>query len=239
MFNNNNTDPAKYWKFKFPRAKIINKIPYFKQICKGKSVLHIGCTDHLELINFRIKDGAHVHTEIMKITPQVHGIDVNIEAIDYLKSKYDIHNIINYDISNDERPSGLFNDYDIILIPEVLEHIENVKDFMLGIKKFMRNDSLLILSTPNVHNVHNFFTAIGRYEMVNPDHVNYYSYMTLKRLLEKLDFSVIEWNIYIYGVAHRPFLKYGVRWLGSILKSVLIEMNPWFGDGIVVVAKKN
>lgn len=238
MVKNQHTDPAKNWKFKFPKTNIINKIPYFKQICNGKTVLHIGCTDHLELIDFRIIDGTHVHTEIMKESTKVHGVDLDIEAMDYLKSKYDIHNIINYDISSDEKPSELYNDYDIILIPEVLEHIENVKDFMLGIKKFMRDDSLLILSTPNAHNVHNFFTAFGRYEQVNPDHVNYYSYMTLKGLLEKLDFTIIEWNIYIYGVAQRPFLKYGVRWFGSILKSILIEMNPWFGDGIVVVAKK-
>ena len=120
----------------------------------------------------------------------------------------------------------------------MVRYIENVKDFLLGVKKFLNEKSLLIISVPNVHRLNNFLTVLRGYEMVNPDHVNYYSYMTLKGLLEKLEFSINEWYIYIYGVAHRPFLKYGVRWFQSIVKSILIEITPWFGDGIVVVAKK-
>lgn len=232
------TDPSKKWKFNFPKAKIIDKIPFFQEICKGKTVLHLGCTDHLELIDFRISQDKHVHYEVLKTASQIHGIDLNKESIDYLHKKYGMNNLFEYDITSSEKPDYLLDTYDIVIIPEILEHIENVKDFLLGVKKFLNEKSLLIISVPNVHRLNNFLTVLRGYEMVNPDHVNYYSYMTLKGLLEKLEFSINEWYIYIYGVSHRPFLKYGVRWFQSIVKSILIEITPWFGDGIVVVAKK-
>jgi len=57
---------------------------------------------------------------------------------------------------------------------------------------------------------------------------------TMKSLLEDLGFVIDTW--YIYSNPNRRF-KYGVLSIQRLLKSLLIEVNPLFGDGIIVQAK--
>ncbi|MCK4733312.1 MAG: hypothetical protein KAT65_12735, partial [Methanophagales archaeon] len=82
-----------------------------------------------------------------------------------------------------------------------------------------------------------FFTVLKGYEEVNPDHKYYFSFSTLKCLLEGAGFKVDKWYIYIFGNPKRTFFKCGLTSLHGLIKSLLIEINPWFGEGIIVQVK--
>lgn len=229
-------DPRTQWKWKLPNVRLVNNQEFYCSLVQGKSVLHVGCTDHRELIDIKIEQHSFLHLKLAKYAKVVHGIDINKEAIDYLRTRYDVTNIFYYDITRDLLPDGLLPAYDIILIPEVVEHILDLGSFLRAVKKFMSPESWLIIGTPNAFKLHNFFTVFKGYEEANPDHKIYFSQSTLKSLLEDIGFVIDTWCIYIYGNPNRRF-KYGVLGIQRLLKSLLIEVNPWFGDGIIVQAK--
>ena len=232
-----NIDPRTQWKWTLPSCKVVNNHKFYCKLVQGMSVLHIGCTDHKELIDIKIKNNNFLHTKLMKHAKIIHGIDMNKEAIEYLKNKYDIANIYYCDSTQPSVPIELLASYDIILIPEVIEHILDLGVFLKSVKKFMSPKSLLVIGTPNSFKLHSFFTVLKNYEEVNPDHKYYFSYSTLKHVLEETGFVIDKWNMFIYGNPERRLFKYGAGCLQNLIKSFFIEINPWFGDGIIVQTK--
>lgn len=116
-------DPRTQWKWGLPRVKIVNGHDFYSSLVQGKTVLHIGCTDHKELIDIKMKNHEYLHVKLVKHAKIVHGIDINKEAIGYLRSKYDVTSIYHCDITQAKIPSELLASYDVVLIPETIEHI--------------------------------------------------------------------------------------------------------------------
>lgn len=228
------SDPRTQWKWRLPCVKLVNNQDFYCNLVEKKTVLHIGCTDHKELIDIKIKNHEYLHLKLMQHAKLVHGIDTNKEAIGYLRGEYGVTNIYYCDVTQLEIPNELLESYDIVLIPEVIEHILNLGSFLKSIKKFMSSKSLLVIGTPNSFKLHSLFTVFKGYEEVNPDHKYYFSYVTLKNLLENTGFVIDRWYIYIYGNAKRRLFKYGLRGMQSLIKSFFIEISSWFGDGIIV-----
>lgn len=191
-------NPRRQWKWRLPQAKLVNNQNFYCNLVQKKTVLHVGCTDHRELIDIKIKEHQYLHLKLMQRAKLVHGVDINKEAIDYLRNKYDVTNIYYCDITKEEIPKELLASYDIILIPEVIEHILDLCSFLKFVKKFMFPKSLLVIGTPNSFKLHNLFTVVKGYEEVNPDPKYYFSYSTLKCLLEKSGFIVDKWYIYLW-----------------------------------------
>jgi predicted TPR repeat methyltransferase len=232
-----NIDPRTQWKWKLPNAELVNDHEFYCNLAQGKKVLHIGCTDHKELIDIKISQHSFLHINLMKYAKVLHGIDINQEAIEYLRIKYDITNICYCDITQNSFPDILLPSYDIILVPEVIEHILDLGSFLIAVKRFMSSESLLVIGTPNACRLHSLFTVFKGYEEVNPDHKYYFSYSTLKSSLQDLGLVIDKWHIYIYGNPRRRFFKYGVSSIVALLKGLAIEVNPWYGDGIIVEAR--
>jgi len=214
----NSFDLRAKWKWRLPCAKMVNNHEFYCSIVHGKSVLHVGCTDHKEIIDIKIKRHEFLHLKLMEYAKIVHGIDINKKAIEYLCTNYNINNIYYCDITQTSLPDTLLPFYDIILIPEVIEHVLDVGSFLRAVKRFMVPQSWLIIGTPNGFKLHNLFTVLKGYEEVNPDHKYYFSYATLKSLIEALGFAIEKWYIYICN-PHRDLFKYGISSFSSVLKS--------------------
>jgi 2-polyprenyl-3-methyl-5-hydroxy-6-metoxy-1,4-benzoquinol methylase len=82
--------------------------------------------------------------------------------------------------------------YDVIIIPEVIEHINNVQDFLLQFNNILNENGIIYISGPNAfcqnnleqttrnkNNVNKFF------ELVHPDHNCWYSPYTLQNTIKK------------------------------------------------------
>lgn len=231
------TDPRIHWKWKLPSVELVNNHDFYCDLVKEKTVLHVGCTDHKELIDIKIKQHAFLHTKLTEHAKVVHGIDINKEAIDYLRNKYNVTNIYLCDITQQNTPDDLLEFYDVVLIPEVIEHILDLGTFLNSTKRFICPKSLLVIGTPNVFKLHNLFTLLKGFEEINPDHKYWFSYSTIKHLLEEAGFVIDRWYVYIYGNPSRKFFKYGASSIVNLFKSLLVNINPWFGDGIIVQAR--
>ena len=84
-------------------------------------------------------------------------------------------------------------DLELIIAGEVLEHLSNAGHFL---------DLIHDLGVPSILTVPNAFSAAGHYyltkniECVNREHVAWYSYHTLKTLIERHRFRLSEWYWY-------------------------------------------
>ncbi len=83
------------------------------------------------------------------------------------------------DVETDPLPDG---EYDYILCGEILEHLSNPGVFLEKLKQY---DCPIIITVPNAFSETGFFWLKKGAENVNKEHVAYYSYTTLKVLIER------------------------------------------------------
>jgi hypothetical protein len=147
-----------------------NRINFFKPYIEGKKVLHIGFVD------WPITDvNSSLHVSMAPFCERLDGFDVNFEHAEKLRvPNGDLYN--NWDLLPD--------DYDTILIPEVIEHVGNVEEFL---KKINLKKGTLIITAPDSYLLKSEWEETDQYflEAVHPDHNCYYTPFTLKNIIEK------------------------------------------------------
>lgn len=101
---------------------------------------------------------------------------------------------MNYQIDFDRVHHGpAILNLELIIAGEIIEHLSNAGHFLDLLREY---GVPVILTTPNA------FTTVGRQyltkniESVNREHVAWYSYHTLKTLIERHRFRLVEWFWY-------------------------------------------
>jgi 2-polyprenyl-3-methyl-5-hydroxy-6-metoxy-1,4-benzoquinol methylase len=154
---------------------IFSRMNLYEYYCKGKKVLHVGCTDYPI---FDPKNNLHI--TLSKLASEIHGSDLDIEGLKALKQYVDQPYFSSL--------ADVTDSYDICLIPEVIEHVDNISLFLKDIEKI--NAKLFIIAAPNAFGRHyrsvNYFkTGKLSVEIEHPDHNCYFSPYTLKNVIQK------------------------------------------------------
>lgn len=146
-----------------------SRIDLFKNFIENKKVLHVGFVD------WPITDpNSSLHLNLKDYCTQLDGYDVNTEGAEFLK----VPNGNIYHNWND-----VPNDYDVILVPEVIEHVSDVKTF---IDQVCSKNGIVIITAPCAFQLqHHFQNSDEFLEAVHPDHNCYYSPYTLRNVIEK------------------------------------------------------
>ena len=155
-----------------PDAPVMDRAEYILQLCADKIVMDIGCTGEL-------------HHGIEQVAAKCYGMDI-VECPD-------VANFYQVDIDHtDSLPMP--EDVQLVVAGEVLEHLSNAGHFLDMLHAY---DCDVIITTPNA------FSEAGRYsllksqiENVNVEHVAWYSWHTLKVLVERHGFEIVEWLWY-------------------------------------------
>lgn len=217
------------------RFKTVQRVEFIREACRGRKVLHLGCTDY-PYTQKAIDNDMLLHIRLGEIASELYGFDADRAGLDILQDA-GIDKLYKVDL---ERLGdlSLSETFDVIIGGEIIEHLSNPGLFLEGIKQFMRPDSKLVLTTVNAYCAMRF--AIyglrgkgGRNEPVHPDHVSYYSYKTLKLLLDRHRLQLDEFYFYDLGIEHRPFN----RWVYNLLNDISVWVSPQLSDGIVAVAR--
>ncbi|MCL9769735.1 class I SAM-dependent methyltransferase [Flavobacterium sp. HXWNR69] len=165
----------KFWVQKVSTETIVDRISFFENIAKDKNVLHLGCNDW-PIFN----PSYNLHIKLSKQAKSIHGFDVDLEGIENLK-KYVNQNYY----SEFNQLAG--NVYDVCLVPETIEHVDNVRTFLEGLSTI--NSEVFYITAPNCfakkHIERNFYGNNEFIEVVHPDHNCWYSPFTLKNQIEK------------------------------------------------------
>ena len=214
------------WKTKLPK-KITDRNEAIILLCKDKLVLHLGCVDY-PYTREQIRDDRFLHTKIMSVARDVIGVDKDEKGIKAL-SEMGINNIMYADVENiADLKLPIF---EVIVAGELLEHLKNPGLFLDAIKKYMREDSLLIVSVPNAFCLRNFMKIPLGMERVHPGHFYYFSHATLSSLLQGCGFTIIDRSSYRF--------KGDRMSLASIAEKIASLISPNYCEGIIHVAKRS
>lgn len=155
---------------------------YILEKCKDKRVLHIGCVDE-GLTLERLENGNLLHIKLSKITNELHGLDISREGLKILwKAGYG--NLQEIDI---EQPFVIGDRFDIVVISEVLEHLNNPGLALDNLKKL--NTQEFIFSVPSA------FLRFNEHK----DHNFYFTTQSIRTLLEKHGYEIKEIKGYAFS----------------------------------------
>jgi len=217
--------------------KLVQRVEFIKAACRGKSVLHLGCTNW-PYTREAIERGMLLHFELQSIATELYGFDFDQIGIDEL-SAAGVHHLHRADLEHlDDVP--LDRKFDIVVAGEMIEHLNNPGLFLRGIQRFMSDKSLLLITTVNAYCGIRFLLyglrgKQGKAEPVHPDHVAYYSYSTLKLLIERHGLQVEEFLFYDMGSEHRPHN----RWYVNAANDLCVKIAPQWADGVIAVCKNS
>ena len=178
-----------WYSLKLSGNEKIDRISKIVDICKGKNVIHIGCCDHLPLIDTRIKEGMWLQKVLDDNCESVLGIDINSDAIEYVNSrKLSRQPVVNANAISDD-----FNDivgdcskYDYVVLGEIVEHVDNPVNFLISLKQNMYRAGFkgkYIISVPNALRMvidRNVYLGI---EGINSDHRYWFSPYTIAKVV--------------------------------------------------------
>ena len=215
--------------------ELVQRLDLIRELCSGKRVLHLGCTNY-PYTEVAIENNMLLHFELEAVAAELYGIDYDQNGIDILNAR-GTQNIYLADLEKLDELS-LNDSFDVIVAGEMIEHLNNPGLFLQGIRRFMREDSVLLITTISAYCGMRFFWyglrgKRGKNEPVHPDHVAYYSYSTLSLLLKRHDLQIERFLFYDIGSEHRPHN----RWFLNALNDICVALVPQWSDGVVAVCR--
>lgn len=154
------------------------------------------------------------------------GIDVSGECVKFAKDS------LNLDVTHGNYLDKSFkNKFNLVTLWATIEHLHHPESFLEKIREDMADDGLLYLSTCRT-GILNFMFLFGkRWRYYNfPEHLYFFSFPALKKLLYQKGFEVIDYKTYGSGVGKA----------GSILKKTadFSAKNFYLGDMMLISARK-
>lgn len=215
------------------KIKLVQRVEFLTQKCRGKKVLHLGCTNY-PFTKEAIETEALLHIELNREAGELFGFDYDPEGIEILKSK-GFKNLFQGDLENLAAVS-LEEKFDVIIAGEIIEHLSNPGLFLEGIKRFMNGQTELVVTTINAYCGFRFLQYFlrgkgGFQEPVHPDHISYYSYSTLKLILARHGLVIKEFLFYDLGSEHRVHGK----WYLNFINDLSVKFTPQLADGLIAV----
>ena len=202
--------------------KVVDRVSYICNLCKGKKVLHLGATD-APVTKEAIVSGRLLHNFLNDVCQEVVGLDISIEMINWLESQHGIKNIKYGNIEEaEDYPQG---EFDYIVAGEILEHLSNPGNALDAIRRNTKNNTKLIITVPNAYSFKGFVRAVGKRELIHSDHILHHSPYTLKALLERHGFSVESYFSFVNGG----------QGLAASVANWLLYIYPQLAEGIGVI----
>jgi len=152
-----------------------SRFEVFRQICANRRVLHVGCVD------WPITDiESNLHLFLDGHCAVLDGFDVHDEAFPTLQPRLKGRLFSSWEQVHDN--------YDVVLVPEVLEHVPNVAEFLAAIDAV--GATHVVLTAPDAYQCfrRHFDYDQGSktfVEVVHPDHNNWYTPYTLSNTIAK------------------------------------------------------
>lgn len=144
---------------------------------RGKKVLDLGCVRHN--VSETKKQG-WLHGEIVKQASAVLGVDYLQDEIEVLKQEG--YNVV---CANVEK-MDLNDQFDVIVAGDIIEHLNDFRGFLESVRRHMRSDSVLLVSTPNPITPLRFFRLLfsGKVQ-ANKEHTCWFTEKVLRQLLQR------------------------------------------------------
>jgi 2-polyprenyl-3-methyl-5-hydroxy-6-metoxy-1,4-benzoquinol methylase len=186
-FSNSLQVPIRY------KQSIPDRVSFLVDLARGKSVLHLGCLDHLPLIEGKIERRKWLHKELTEVASKCVGVDIDEETSKYVREKFGFSNIVISDFVRQSPPESLSGKWDYAILGELLEHIDNPVSFLESIRKnYQQNIGKVVITVPNAFTQSTFRMAGKSIELINSDHRYWFTPYTLAKVMHHAGIRVDE-----------------------------------------------
>lgn len=195
-----------------------------------KSVIHVGCADHLPLIDQKRAQGNWLHDALLGFTSRCLGLDINREAVDYLTSKLKYKDIICHDLTSPVLPPEIADrKWDVMFMGDMLEHLDNPVQFLSEVHGLYKGQvDRLLVSVPHAFSYQNFMFMLRNQECINSDHRYWFTVYTLAKIITRAGYKPV-----FYALVNRtPFSPQR-----NTLPELLTKIFPTCHDSIIMGAK--
>ncbi len=166
------------------KHKIISREAAITEMIKNQNVIHIGCSDHIPVINQKISNNTWLHKLITDNAKNCIGIDIDKESIDFIKKETGYQNVYYGDILTDNFESLNDRNWDYVVFGEIVEHLDNPVNFLKVFKeKYGVKVSKFIVTVPSIYNLHQFKNMMNYLEIINSDHRYWFTPYTISKVL--------------------------------------------------------
>lgn len=215
--------------------ELVQRLDFLRSAAAGRHVLHLGCADS-PYTDDAIRNGTLLHRVLAEAAAEIYGFDYDEAGLSKLR-ELGFDNLYFADL---ERLEDVPTDktFDVIIAGEMIEHLNNPGLFLQGIKRFLKPDGQLVITTINAYGAMRFFRYSmtrggGVNEPVHPDHVAYYSYSTLNLLLKRHNLDVTRFLFYDLGTDHRKTTPF----IFKFLNDAGVRFSRQLADGVIAVCR--
>ena len=211
------------------------------KLCTGKNVLHLGFIQHSNLYEQLIEKGIWLHEKINQVAKSLVGIDYLKDDVNIIAEKYNYE--CYYGDVTDLSGFNYSRIFDVIICGELIEHLENPGLMLDEVKRFMNDKTLLIITTPNPwsrQRLKLLKKGISEKEWLNEEHTCWYSFFTLKQLLERKGYQEFKYTYYSdesvdeINMNYNTFLQNYMKIKGKLLRR---NLPDYYLKGLFFIAK--
>jgi hypothetical protein len=208
------------------RSKNIARLQILSQLATDKNIIHLGFTDHPPLIKGKIQRNQWLHKILIEKSNLCVGIDIDSDAVEFVKNELGVSNVFVNDVLKDSPPSIIEkHKWDYMIIGEVLEHIDNPVSFLTEIRKtYGKYVSSLIITVPNAFDLINLPLLFKGRELINTDHRFWFTPYTLAKVVTQSGYRIESHNL---SQTYMP---------KNILKRLIINNFPLTRETIILIA---
>jgi 2-polyprenyl-3-methyl-5-hydroxy-6-metoxy-1,4-benzoquinol methylase len=219
-----------------PHARLVDRVTELRRLVRGRRVIDIGFVDEGQLDAKRPR-GAWLHEIVAREASEAVGIDADAAGVEQARTLGFDGRVADVEDTGAVAKLGLAP-ADVVVAGELIEHLDRPGAFLDAVQQLVAPAGALVLTTPNGLALTNVLGGIAGRELVNPDHVMWFSWRTLETLLSRHGWRLDELAYYRFPrvdsgpPAHRAaFNTY------QVLARPLFRLRPNLADGIVAVAR--
>jgi hypothetical protein len=207
-------------------------VPYrmelIEQLVNKLDIIHFGCADHIEVIEYKIERNLWFHKRLMSSARTCTGIDNDPRAVEFLRTKLKIPGVYLVDIEEQEIPDEIRSGhYEYLILGEIIEHIDNPVRFLQTIhNKFDGIVNKIIITAPNAFSWNNFKHVFKHVEVINSDHRFWFTPYTLSKVLYRAGFREMNFQMV------ENYRRDKTSWL----KDYIFRRFPSFRDTVLIRA---
>lgn len=158
------------------------KIEWLLPYVQGRLVLDVGCAGGGK--EAHLKDN-WLHGHLVTTSQECVGLDHNKETTLFLRENG--YKVFTADAQN----FNLKRCFDVVVAGDLLEHLEDLKGFFTSVRRVLKNNGYLLITTPNPWFLSRFLRCWFKGDGgVNPDHVHWFCPGSIRELLRRYGFEI-------------------------------------------------
>jgi SAM-dependent methyltransferase len=227
---------------RMPRTRAVDRIAYLTGLATGRSVIHVGFAGETRATIEDLRNNPlWLHGSLAGVATRLVGLDVDEAGVERaLAAGFDAHRADAADASA-LAELGL-EPAELVIAGEVIEHVERPGQLLDALHLLVAPGGRLAVTTPNAASLLNPLAAAARYELINPDHVSFYSWYTLVNLIERHGWRVRRFLTYHFPLADEAWTGTGAAAAGRVLARVQAGLSRWWpylDFGLIAVAESS